>query len=782
MKTRIRTKHLNPHLEKTYFWILLILLMGLLGAYLGLLLAYPVDLLIDQGLSGPTLHAAVSVLLRLVFDPVLLMLTVKTWIVNAWTVKTVPIVLAVAPVLTGLCFALITRFLAPELSLRETHLGGAEWATRDMLKRKSLLGNYGLVLGRFGDPLKGSLIRFPTTLSAMVISPPGTGKTVNLIGGLLADHPDRAKIPCPSIVVNDPKGEIYAKTAGWRSRLGPVFHIRWTDLEGTSFNPLSLKNIKGGSQIIPRRKSLIADLESSYVDPGRALSAMMVAARDFGQDWRERVWRDPTLHFAVELSGAKGLALHTDPNNIRRNLFGTDDASTRRNERIFQEISELSALHSSLDTYVTRIANVAVPDSGAGQNSIWELNGRAAFTGFCLFVMFKAIDRAVETGELHEASIGGMIAWLAGAGFDPADDPETAGEKQEKDAEEGDDAIGKLLDASMAEAKVRGYPARVAEELSSLKKKPAKERGSVMSTALGKLQIFKSEAIRARTTRSDITFEDLRGIDGRPVSVYFDVPLEDAEAVGIPTGFFLEGAAAYLISQDEKNARTRPVVFHLDEFWTLPKMNVIQQIPALGRGQWVQLVLIGQSYAQIAQKLGKEALTVLKDAVSLKIFFTMNDTAQAEEVSKAIGNITMQTENYSSSTGIVGFGDMLKGNSSKSFQGVPLVRPDELMSMDILTPEKNIWGKVVILVVGMINQPIKATPVIWFKDSVMKKRASYQEPDFSIGPRDVALKDWSRESVPGEQIRNWSGRPNVGDSDKPKEFVLEFGEEHGEAA
>ena len=170
-------------------------------------------------------------------------------------------------------------------------------------------------------------------------------------------------------------------------------------------------------------------------------------------------------------------------------------------------------------------------------------------------------------------------------------------------------------------------------------------------------------------------------------------------------------------------------------------------------------MLIGQSYAQIALKLGQEALNILKDAIAMRVYFTMNDNKQAKEVSEAIGNQTIETENRSSSAGITSFSEMFKSNNSRSFQGVPLVRPDELMSMPKLTPEQNIWGEVVIQITGMMNRPIKATPVIWFKDRVMKSRAALRRPDFAEGPRSVWMKDWSGGPTANGRLANWSGRP-----------------------
>lgn len=756
IKHRIKTEHLNKHIGRAKMWTAVSVLAALAGAYAGALIAYPTALIGERGLSAGSLDLAGRALSTLALDPALLVRTLVQWIEAEISVRGFPPVTPIVTTVVGMVGAGLAVFAASgPHSFRETHLGAAEWADEDFLEENDFFAKSGLVLGRFGHPLKGRPIRYPETLSMMMIAPPGTGKTVSLVSNIVSDHPDKGvATPCPSLIINDPKGEIYTKTAGYRSTLGPVYHIRWTDLEGSCFNPLSVMNIPGGDRIGPLLAGVLEGLTPVYVEPKRALAAFMIAARDFGEVWRTRCRQEPDMAFAVagSMPGVERVDLALDPAAAGRRL--TDE--------LFDRVVELNGVYTSIDSYVNRLCAIAVPEGNGQMDSHWIVNGRAALSGFLLFQVFESIYETLERGEPREATFGGMLSWLASSDVDPDDkpahdlsqppdaqsvpEPEAGGED-----DDDDDEVSRLLLNAIAKARSRGYPARVAEELGSLRQKPPRERGSVISTAIGKLNIFKSAAIRARTSRSDLTFSNLRGLDGRPVTVYFDVPLEDAEAVGIPTGFFIEGAAAYLISQTEREARTRPVVFQLDEFWTLPKMEVIQQIPALGRGQWVQLNLIGQSDQQVALKLGEKALDVLKDAIAIRIYFAIASFKQAKEVSDSIGQITLEQANQNNNFGL-DMGDMFKGQISRSFQGVPLVRPEELMSLEKLNPGKRKWGECVIQMAGFMSRPIRCRPMLWFKDRTLRRRVGLRRPDFVEGPRGVWQRNWRPRREPETSV------------------------------
>ena len=699
---------LNRQRERAQLFAILSTGAGLAGAGAALLAAWPVSVIAEHGISASVFDYLAFWLPDMVARPGAWFGSggpYHTWLAQSLAATGAPpAALLGVPAAGAGCAFWAWRSSGPH-SFAATSHGAARFAGRNDLKRAGLLSPSGFVLGRWGR----SLIRHKETLSVAILSPPGTGKTVQIISHILADHPDRAKIPGPSMIINDPKGEIYAATAGWRSSLGPVYHIRWTELEGVSWNPLSPRNLPGGREAGVLRAALLAELGEIYASPALALSQMLVLLRDHNATWRATLRDAPD--FAGPLAGGRGTAAITEP--------------------LLDRVVRLQTLLAEREQYVDRLTAVAVPEN-VGQH--WMVSGRAALAGFLLYEMATADRRAFEP------SIGHMLDWLA-SGADP--------DENEEDDASGSDLTGTLLDAAIADAVANGDPARVAAELRSLRIKPDKERGSVISTAIGKLNIFRNVAIRSRTSRSDLSFDDLRGVGGRPVTVYFDIPLEDAEALGIPTGMFLQGAAAYLISQEEKVARTRPVQFILDEFWTLPKLDAITQVPALGRGQWVQLAIAGQSYAQIAAKLGNDALKILQSAMAWKLFFSQNDLDTAKLASEMIGHRTIESRSSSRTHGIgAAVADGWRTNVQRSAQGQPLIRPEEMMSLQKLDPDRRVWGELVLLVQGMQNTPIggpgrPCRPVIWFRDRKLRRRARYRGRGFVDGPRGVAVKPWA---------------------------------------
>ena len=710
---------LNPERDRARRCAAYSAAIGFAATAAAVLAAYPAALLAEYGLSAAVLARIASFPPDLVARPAAWLGgdgVYARWIAEGLAATGLPPVALLATPLAGaIAAAAFWRLSGPHSFAPSAH-GAARFARTADLRRGGLLARSGFVLGRWGRGARARLIRGTETLSVAIISPPGTGKTVHLLGHILADHPDSARIPGPSMIVNDPKGEIYGASAGWRSTLGPVFHIRWTELEGVSWNPLSPRNLAAGREAAALRAELVAELGRGYEKPAITLNQCLALLRDYNATWRRTL---------LDVPGTVGTVLAG---------FAFDEA-------LFERIVRLQSLYAAREQYVDRLTTVAVPEN-VGPH--WMVSGRAALAGFLLYEMARG-DRLG-----YEPSIGRMLDWLS-AGADP-------GAGDEAEAFEGD-LTGQLLDDAIAEARENGDPARVVSELGALRIKPDRERGSVISTAIGKLNIFRNVAIRARTSRSDIAFEDLRGIDGRPVTVYFDIPLEDAEALGIPTGMFLQGAAAYLISQDEKAARTRPVQFLLDEFWTLPKLDAVTQIPALGRGQWVQLAVIGQSFAQISDKLGKEALDILKSALAWKLFFAQNALETAKEASEMIGQRTVEMQSRSQTQGLAAAAmDGFRVNVQKSFQGVPLVRAEELMSLEKLEPAKRRWGELVLLVQGMMNTPIggpgrPCRPAVWFRDRKLKRRGHLRRRDFIEGPAGVALKPWPGQpgSGPGEE-------------------------------
>lgn len=580
----------------------------------------------------------------------------------------------------------------------EFHLkghGDARQATLKDLRRAGLLGSTGLILGE----VAGRFIRMPETLSAMLLAPPGSGKTAGIaITNLVADWPDwravlgsetlgrflgmRSYCRPPSWIVNDPKGELYeATSAYWRRRGWNVVKLAWAEGRGQRWNPLSPDSMPGGRRVPALRTEILELLAAVYDDATDALSGILRLARD-RTDWQPILARDPGADGVIELR--PGLSA----SQAARHL---SDAIPR--------IVELIKLYADREQYVRRLSVVLVDEKIEPH---WRDKGRAALQGCALFTIY----RAERLGE--EPSFGRLIDWMT------EDRP-----LNHAGASEDDDPTAEMLRRWIAEAELYGYPARIITELSQLAATPGKERGSVLSTMDGGIDIFKLGTVRDRTASCDFALEDLRFGD-KPTVVYLVVPLEDAAALGKVSGIFFESAAARFISQDagDVKRRGRPVIFLADEFWTLPAgMESLMQIPALGRGQQVQLLLIGQAYNQIALRLNREAVGILRGASATQIVLQQNDHESAKVISEIIGNETVRSENINRQHGLGKNVEMFSWSSSAQTTGRPLFPVQRLMSLKRFKEQ-------VVVYQGMANRPILSRTPAFFLNRRLKARVA----------------------------------------------------------
>ncbi len=578
------------------------------------------------------------------------------------------------------------------------------------VKKRGLRSPTGIVLGRLPD---GQLIRMPETLSAILIAPPGSGKSAGIIlPNLLADWPEWQPIlgfeaigwafgrktycPRPTFVVNDPKGELHAKASRHLRKAGyKVLKLSLGSMDGDRWNPLGFDSLPGGRAVPATRARILDALGRVYADPTRAMEQFMVEVRD-RTDWMAALGADPTL-------GGR-LALRPEVEDAENNALATWTSPARATlKAILADVLQLFTWQAQREQYVKRLATMAIDEKIEPH---WRDKGRAALQGFSLFTVYRCESNPDLYGE---PSFGRLIDFMTDEtkGFEA--DPAAANEDQ--------DAIAAMLQRWIAEAEERGYPARVITELASLARTPGRERGSVLSTMEGGIDIFKVATVRSRTSASDFALDDLR-FSRQPVALFIVTPLEDAVALGKITGMFFESSAARFISQDEKLIKTRgrPVIYLADEFWTLPPgMESFLQIPALGRGQWVQMLLVGQSYGQIALKINKEAVGILKGAVGAQILLQQNDAETAEAVSKAVGNYTAITSNISKTEGAGKEVKFFQWNTSRSATGLPLLPAQKLLTMKKLEEQY-------VLFQGMMSRPIKSSSPAWFNDPVMYQR------------------------------------------------------------
>jgi len=478
--------------------------------------------------------------------------------------------------------------------------GDARWANRADLRRfkPGITAGCGIVLGRFGGigPFGGRLLMSTEPLSSLVVAPAGTGKTDGII------VPSVLMCDPFSLVINDPKGELYERTAGHRATLGRVLRIEWTAGAAGSvcWNPIDLP-------------SLPAD------------------------------------------RGARG-------------------------------------------DLVDRLIAVLIPGD---ERDFWISSGRAALAACTLFQIYE--------GERlgFAPTFGSTLDWIARLG-------------EGQDAEV-DDPVRRNLERAAGVADIEGYPSRIGAWLRQLAMMDYRTRSNVVATVSAALKIFSNENVASVTAKTDFTLGDLRGIGGRPVSIYIVVPAFDQDAFGKITALFVESATRFL-TERKPAGRELGVRFILDEVGFLPPIQAISMGPAITRGYGVSFLFACQDYGQIKDRWGQGGLDNIITNTAFKVVLSQNHPDTAAMISRAVGNATRKRKSRSRNMSF-GRGPLPGGSVSEQLEGVPLIRPEEIMSMD--------FGRHFVLAQNRVKRPVWCRSAYYMEVPMLRRRAAQVAPAHS---------------------------------------------------
>ena len=542
--------------------------------------------------------------------------------------------------------------------------------------KEGLFNGFMMVLGYFKNKGKTMPLMFDECLSALLVAPPGTGKTAGVV------LPTILECDKVSMIINDPKPELKQQTSAYRATVGPTFIMNWAGQDDPergiyypSWNPLS-----------PEHVPFSQEQRDLYID-----SICNVLVPDKGGTSADPHW---TISGRAALSGivqfivSKIERAKADDYFYSRISSGTFDA---------EDAAVLG------DYYLSMIQD---PNAYAA----YAMLGRGELNAMN-YVHIGTWANIPQAWHGKEASLSMILDWIN------ANQIRVAEELEER-RRQGDqmvmmaDPMKDFLQDSVDEARRYAYAHRAVLELTQLANTPDKERGSILSTVMAGLAIFRNAAVRNRTSHSDFHFSDMRGLrdprDGKvkPVTVYLSINMVDAEALNPITAIFIELMSSYLLAnapevvRDGKKMGPYPVLFVLDEMPKMQKMQAVIQGPDLGRGQQISYLIIGQDLHQIAEKYGPDAAATIISTTAAKIILRQNDPDTADRFSKMMGyKMKVKT------------GDDGKKTTS-----------EELLysAMDIMKLGE---GKQIILIQGYYNRPIEATQERHFKGSTATEKA-----------------------------------------------------------
>ena len=590
-----------------------------------------------------------------------------------------------------------------EKSSRKANANDIKKMAQNHKNTEGLFKGFMMVLGYFKNKGKNVPLMMDECLSALLLAPAGVGKTQGVVIPTILDCDN------VSMIINDPKPELDEKTSAYRATLGPVFIMNWAapdepekGIYYPAWNPLSPENLPVSAE---ERSTYIQVIVNSIIEEN---------AKDPHWSNTARAALTGFINFIVskvERAKANDYFYY----RLKNGTFDEQDAAVL------------------MDYYMTMTTD---PNAYAAMSLLQR--GELNINNYIHVGTWGGLPPEWHGGE---ASIPMFLAWYVEGQI------KVANELEER-KRQGDqmvmmaDPMKDFLTEAINEARLYSYESDAISALINLANTPDKERGSVISTMNAGLNIFRHPAVNKHTRHSDIHFSDVRGMidptDGKmkPTTIYLSMNVADAPAFSAITSMFIELLSNFLIANPPEKMNhgqklgPYPALFVLDEMPTMNKLEAVIRGPAVGRGQKVSYLIVGQDISQIAEKYGDKAAETIIANTAAKVVMRVNDYATAERFTRMIGKKKVKKKE--------------KGPDGKDTE---VEKEEDLYSpMDLMTLPKQ---KQLVLFQGSYNRPIEAdgewhflrkTPIqIALDDKVRMGRAS-PIPEYLIPKHHRALR------------------------------------------
>jgi type IV secretion system protein VirD4 len=256
---------------------------------------------------------------------------------------------------------------------------------------------------------------------------------------------------------------------------------------------------------------------------------------------------------------------------------------------------------------VQNIADILVdPEGSLERRNHWEKTGHALLVGVILHMLYAEKDK----------TLSGCARFLS--------DPKRSFAVTLRTM---------MTTPHLGEQGVHPIVAQAARELLN---KSENERSGVLSTAMSFLSLYRDPVIAEVTSRSDWRIEDLVE-GGSPLSLYLVVPPSDLSRTK-PLIRLILNQIGRRLTEDLPEKHRRKLLFMLDEFPALGRLDFFESALAFMAGYGVRAYLIAQSLNQIEKAYGPN--NSILDNCHVRIAFATNDERTAKRVSDALGTTT----------------------------------------------------------------------------------------------------------------------------------------------
>ncbi|MDB2414539.1 type IV secretory system conjugative DNA transfer family protein [Rickettsiales bacterium] len=250
---------------------------------------------------------------------------------------------------------------------------------------------------------------------------------------------------------------------------------------------------------------------------------------------------------------------------------------------------------------VQKIANILLPDT----SDFWESEARSLFTGVVLYLC-AAEDKLQSFGEVVRTLRSDDVVYNLAVVLD---------------------TIGKEI-----------HPVAYMN-LASFLQKADKERSGVISTLNSKLELWANPLIDTATATSDFNISTFKR---QPTTVYVGLTPDNLARLQPLMQVFYQQASEFLSKKMPTDEDKHGVLFMMDEFPTLGKMEQFKSGIAYFRGYKVRLFLIIQDTEQLRDIYEEAGMNSFLSNSTYRITFSANNVQTAELISKMVGNKTVE--------------------------------------------------------------------------------------------------------------------------------------------
>lgn len=318
---------------------------------------------------------------------------------------------------------------------------------------------------------------------------------------------------------------------------------------------------------------------------------------------------------------------------------------------------------------VQKIANILLPDT----SDFWESEARSLFTGIVLYLC--AVDEKITSfGEVVRTLRSDDVVYNLAVVLD---------------------TIGKQI-----------HPVAYMN-IASFLQKADKERSGVISTLNSKLELWANPLIDTATSSSDFNISMFKR---RATTVYVGLTPDNLKRLQPLMQVFYQQATEFLSRKMPSDDEKYGVMFMMDEFPTLGKMEQFKTGIAYFRGYKVRLFLIVQDTEQLKDIYEDAGMNSFLSNSTYRITFAANNVQTAELISKMVGNKTVKQISSNKPK-------FLDLNPSSRSLHVSETQRALLLPQEVINLDRDLQ----ILLIEA-SPPIKSKKIKYFKDSLFMKR------------------------------------------------------------